>query len=138
MSASGAGGQRKRIRVNGVPRRATALCGVLRTVMFAPEDMLLVAGSPGPRRATIDTLAASRTPAFGADLATYGRALQQRNGLLRAIREGAAGRDELRYWDATLIDSGSERRRGPSGNTRGDRRAPPPRARRDRPGRRAG
>ncbi|HSS36381.1 MAG TPA: DNA replication/repair protein RecF [Patescibacteria group bacterium] len=103
----GAGGQRKRIRVNGVARRATALSGVLRTVMFAPEDMLLVAGSPGPRRATIDTLAASRAPAFGADLATYGRALQQRNGLLRAIREGEAGRDELRYWDAILIESGS-------------------------------
>ncbi len=103
----GAGGQRKRIRVNGVARRATALSGVMRAVMFAPEDMLLVAGSPGPRRAAIDGLAANRSPAFGADLATYGRALQQRNGLLRAIREGSAGRDELRYWDVTLLDAGS-------------------------------
>jgi DNA replication and repair protein RecF len=101
------GGQRKRIRVNGVPRRATALGGVLRAVMFAPEDMLLVAGSPGPRRNVLDTLAAGRSPAFAADLATYGRALQQRNGLLRAIREGTAGRDELRFWDAALLESGS-------------------------------
>jgi DNA replication and repair protein RecF len=100
------GGQRKRIRVNGVPRRAAALGGVLRTVMFAPEDMLLVAGSPGPRRAALDSLAASRSPTFAADLATYGRALQQRNGLLRAIREGSAQRDELRYWDGALLDSG--------------------------------
>ena len=100
------GGQRKRIRVNGVPRRAAALGGVLRTVMFAPEDMLLVAGSPGPRRTALDTLAASRSPTFAADLATYGRALQQRNGLLRAIREGTAGRDELRFWDGALIESG--------------------------------
>jgi DNA replication and repair protein RecF len=101
------GGQRKRIRVNGVPRRAAALGGILRTVMFAPEDMLLVAGSPGPRRTTLDTLAASRSPTFAADLATYARALQQRNGLLRAIREGTAGRDELRFWDAALLESGS-------------------------------
>lgn len=100
------GGQRKRIRVNGVPRRAAALGGVLRTVMFAPEDMLLVAGSPGPRRTALDTLAASRSPAFAADLATYGRALQQRNGLLRAIREGTAGRDELSFWDVALLESG--------------------------------
>ncbi|MEO8229241.1 MAG: DNA replication/repair protein RecF [Chloroflexota bacterium] len=103
----GGGGQRKRIRVNGVPRRAAALGGVLRTVMFAPEDMLLVAGSPGPRRTALDTLAASRSPTFAADLATYGRALQQRNGLLRAIREGTAGRDELRFWDAALLESGA-------------------------------
>ncbi len=75
--------------------------------MFAPEDMLLVAGAPGPRRATIDTLASSRSPAFAAELATYGRALQQRNGLLRAIREGVAERDQLRYWDAALLDSGT-------------------------------
>ena len=39
-------GQRKRIRVNGVPRRASELLGVLRVVLFAPEEMLLVAGSP--------------------------------------------------------------------------------------------
>ena len=103
----GAGGQRKRIRVNGVPRRSTALAGVLRAVLFAPEDMLLVAGAPGPRRSTLDTLAASRAPGFAPELATYGRALQQRNGLLRAIREGAAERDELRYWDETLLQSGS-------------------------------
>jgi DNA replication and repair protein RecF len=103
----GSGAQRKRIRVNGVPRRSSALAGILRTVMFAPEDMLLVAGAPGPRRASIDTLAASRSPAFAAELGTYGRALQQRNGLLRAIREGVAERDQLRYWDTALLDSGT-------------------------------
>jgi DNA replication and repair protein RecF len=69
--------------------------------------MLLVAGSPGPRRTAVDTLAASRSPSFAVELATYGRALQQRNGLLRAIREGLAARDELPFWDAALIGSGS-------------------------------
>jgi DNA replication and repair protein RecF len=103
----GAGGQRKRIRVNGAPRRASALGGILRTVMFAPEDMLLVAGSPGLRRTALDALAASRSPAYGADLANYGRVLQQRNGLLRAIREEQAGRDQLRFWDDALLGSGS-------------------------------
>ena len=43
LVAEGAG-QRKRIRVNGVPRRASGLLGVLRVVLFAPEEMLLVAG----------------------------------------------------------------------------------------------
>jgi DNA replication and repair protein RecF len=69
--------------------------------------MLLIAGSPGLRRAALDSLAAGRSPAYPADLATYGRALQQRNSLLRAIREEQASRDQLRFWDAALLDSGS-------------------------------
>jgi DNA replication and repair protein RecF len=109
------GGARKRIRVNGVSRRAASLAGVLRTVMFAPEEMLLVAGSPSLRREGIDRLAGQRSAAYPRDLATYGRALQQRNGLLRLIREEQASRQELRFWDATLLEAGAavreERRR---------------------------
>ncbi len=102
-----AGGARKRIRVNGVARRAAGLAGVLRTVLFAPEEMLLVAGSPSLRREALDRLAGQRSPAYARELATYGRALQQRNGLLRAIREEQATRAELRFWDVALLDSGA-------------------------------
>ncbi len=105
-SAAAATGARKRIRVNGVPRRASALTEQLRVVLFAPEDMLLVAGSPSLRRATLDQLASTLLPGYAAELATYGRALQQRNGLLRAIREETAGREELRYWDRPFLDAG--------------------------------
>jgi DNA replication and repair protein RecF len=103
----GVAGQRKRIRVNGIPRRASSLGGVLRAVMFAPEEMLLIAGAPGLRRTALDNLAANRSPAYVADLAMYGRALQQRNSLLRAIREEQAGRDQLHLWDAALLDAGT-------------------------------
>ncbi len=112
--ASGAAG-RKRIRVNGLPRRASGLSGLLRVVVFAPEEMLLIAGSPSLRRAVIDQLASSASPAYADALATYGRTLQQRNSLLRAIREEGASRDELRFWDGAFLDSGAaivtERRR---------------------------
>jgi DNA replication and repair protein RecF len=101
------GGARKRIRVNGVARRAASLAGVLRTVLFAPEEMLLIAGSPALRREALDRLAGQRSPAYVRDLATYGRALQQRNGLLRLIREEQATRAELRFWDASLLDAGA-------------------------------
>jgi DNA replication and repair protein RecF len=105
-AAAAASGARKRLRVNGVARRAAALAEKLRVVLFAPEDMLLVAGSPSLRRATIDQLASTLLPSYAADLATYGRALQQRNGLLRAIRDETAGREELRYWDQPFLDAG--------------------------------
>jgi DNA replication and repair protein RecF len=101
------GGARKRIRVNGVARRAASLAGVLRTVMFAPEDMLLVAGSPSLRREALDRLAGERSPSYARNLASYGRALQQRNGLLRRIREEQAARAELRFWDGALLDAGA-------------------------------
>src|SRR6476620_9690081 len=97
---------RKRVRVNGVPRRAAGLVGLLRTVVFAPEEMLLVVGSPGLRRGALDQLATQRSAAYGRDLATYARTLQQRNSLLRAIREEQAARDELRFWDASFLDAG--------------------------------
>ena len=105
--ASGSGG-RKRIRVNGVGRRASTLASLLRVVVFAPEEMLLIAGAPGLRRAAIDQLAASRSAIYADALATYGRVLQQRNGLLRAIREESASRDELRFWDGAFLDAGGQ------------------------------
>jgi DNA replication and repair protein RecF len=112
--ASGMAG-RKRIRVNGLGRRAAGLAGILRVVVFAPEEMLLIAGSPSLRRATLDQLAATGSPAYADALTTYGRTLQQRNSLLRAIREEGASRDELRFWDGSFLDSGGviveERRR---------------------------
>ena len=107
LVATAGGGARKRIRVNGVARRTTGLAGTLRTVLFAPEEMLLVAGSPSLRREAMDRLAGQRSAAYLRELATYGRALQQRNGLLRLIREEQATRSELRFWDAALIDSGA-------------------------------
>jgi len=68
--------------------------------------MLLVVGSPGLRRAAIDQIASQRWPTYSHDLATYTRTLQQRNTLLRSIREEQAGRDELRFWDTSFLDAG--------------------------------
>ena len=106
LSRTGTSGSRKRIRVNGVGRRADGLMGLLRTVVFAPEEMLLVAGSPALRRTALDALAGQRSAAYVRDLAAYGRVLQQRNSLLRAIREEGAQRAELRFWDASFLDAG--------------------------------
>lgn len=107
-SPSASAGSRKRIRVNGVPRRAASLASAVRVVVFAPEEMLLIAGSPSLRRAAIDRIAAGLFPSYGAGLATYTRALQQRNGLLRAIREETADRGQLGYWDQPFLDAGGQ------------------------------
>jgi DNA replication and repair protein RecF len=102
-----AGGGRKRIQVNGVSRRPAALAEHLRTVIFAPEEMLLVIGPPALRRTALDVLTAPHDPSYASHIATYTRALQQRNSLLRAIREGEADRDQLRLWDEPFLAAGS-------------------------------
>jgi DNA replication and repair protein RecF len=108
VARTGAGGGRKRVLVNGVARRPSALFQALPVVLFAPEDMLLVVGSPGGRRNSLDALVVQTVPGASATMANYGRALTQRNNLLRAIREGSAAPDELRYWDTVVLDDGAQ------------------------------
>ncbi len=107
ISRTAAGGGRKRALVNGVARRPTTLRMAVPVVLFAPEDMLLVVGSPALRRQAIDTLVDQTVPAAGSAMATYARAVTQRNNLLRSIRDGTAAPDELHYWDGVVIDEGS-------------------------------
>jgi DNA replication and repair protein RecF len=104
----GAPGARKSVKVNGVPRRPASLVGALRTVVFAPEEMLLVSGPPTLRRDALDTLASQRLSAYARALATYGRALQQRNSVLKAIREERAMRDELHPWNVPFLDAAAQ------------------------------
>jgi len=106
-SEAAASGARKRIRVNGVPRRAASLSEKLRVVLFAPEDMLLISGGPTLRRSALDTLVAQAIPGASATMSTYARAITQRNNLLRAIRDGTAAPEELRFWDQVVIDDGA-------------------------------
>ena len=101
------GGGRKRVLVNGVARRPAALPQALPVVLFAPEDMLLVVGSPSLRRAALDGLIVQTVPGAAATMSNYGRALTQRNNLLRAIRDGIAAPDELRYWDTVVSEDGA-------------------------------
>jgi DNA replication and repair protein RecF len=100
-------GARKRVRVNGVNRRASALSPVLRSVLFAPEDMLLIVGSPSLRRALLDGIVVQREPTAMAVMSTYQRTLTQRNSLLRRIREEQAGADELSYWTGLIVEHGA-------------------------------
>ena len=106
VERSGSTSARKRLLINGIGRRTSGLGEALRIVLFAPEEMQLVVGSPSLRRATVDALAAAGSPAYARALSVYARALQQRNGLLRRIRERAADPDQLPYWDQLIVEEG--------------------------------
>ncbi|MEZ0074509.1 DNA replication/repair protein RecF [Planotetraspora sp. GP83] len=120
---------RARINRSPVPRPRDAL-GLLRTVLFAPEDLALVKGDPSERRRLLDELLVVRAPRFAAVRADYDRVLKQRNALLRTAAAAKAGRrrgprrqdDEaafasagagdvqstLEIWDTHLVRHGAE------------------------------
>ncbi len=78
-------GRANRARLNGAPlARQRDVLGTLRTVLFAPEDLALVKGDPGERRAFLDELLVARQPRWSGVRADYDRALRQRNALLRS------------------------------------------------------
>jgi len=93
---------RKRVTVNGLPRRVAAIGDTVRVVLFRPEEMLLLVGAPTERRRFLDAILAQRHRAAARDLAELGRILAQRNALLRAIRREEATPDGLAFWDEQL------------------------------------
>jgi len=99
-------GLRKRLTVNGVARRSASLAEVARAVLFRPEEMLLLVGSPSERRRFLDGIVAQRDRRAARDLVDATRILAQRNALLRAIRAEEASLDALAFWDEQLATVG--------------------------------
>ena len=106
-------GKANRARVNRGPLpRAREVLGLLRTVLFAPEDLSLVRGDPSERRRFLDDLLVSRSPRYAGVRADYERVLKQRNALLKtaflARRSGGGDMRTLDVWDSHLAQSGAE------------------------------
>ena len=98
---------RKRLTVNGVPRRASSVGETARSVLFRPEEMLLLIGSPSERRRFLDGILAQRDRRVARDLTELVRVLAQRNALLRAIRREEATDEGLGFWDEQLAQVGA-------------------------------
>lgn len=103
-------GGRNRARLNGQPRpRVREVIGVVRSVLFAPEDLVLVRGEPSDRRRFLDELLGQRRPAYLAARQEYERILRQRNALLKQGRShwSSASDDTLRAWTDALVRAGA-------------------------------
>jgi DNA replication and repair protein RecF len=109
-------GKANRAKLNRSPlRRAREIVGVLRTVVFSPEDLSIVKGDPSERRRFIDELITSRWPRMAGVRADYDRVLRQRNTLLKSLSGRARGgqpsadaASTLDVWDTHLARAGAE------------------------------
>lgn len=106
--------RRTRTRIDGQDaRRASDAVGVLRAVLFAPEDLAIIRGEPTERRRFLDDLLGQRRPAYAAIRSEYERVLRQRNQLLRDAR-GLRGdaRDRalstMASWTQQLLHHGAQ------------------------------
>ena len=109
-------GQRKRLTVDGV--LATSLAAYAaggagaRVVTFFPDDIRIVKGAPADRREFLDGLLSSLRPAYAHAAMEYARAVQQRNHLLRRIRDGLSSERTLSTWDRKVVELGTTLLRG--------------------------
>ncbi len=103
-------GKANRARINrGALPRTRELVGVLRTVMFSPDDLDLVKGDPSDRRKFLDSLLVLRTPRLAGVRSDYERVLKQRNTLLKSAgRRRDADLSTLDIWDENLARTGAE------------------------------
>ena len=88
-------------------KRTLDLLGELNAVLFLPEDLDLVFGSPGDRRRYLDNTLSQIDPRYGRALSKYNQVVEQRNSLLREFRERAYNPPELAIWDRQMIDEGT-------------------------------
>jgi DNA replication and repair protein RecF len=95
----------KDIRVNGVARRVMDLVGQINVVLFLPQDLALVEGSPAERRRYLNTTLCQTDSRYSQALALFDKVLGQRNALLKRIAEGDARSDELDFWTEQLTAS---------------------------------
>lgn len=112
QDVEGSSAARKRVRLDGRARRVVDVVGTLKVVLFTPEDLSLILGSPSVRRRYLDISISLLDPAYIRALSRFNRVLEQRNSLLKDLtrrRGGQSGSpaEELQYWDGETVTYGS-------------------------------
>jgi DNA replication and repair protein RecF len=101
-------GRANRLRVNRAPARPREALGMLRCVLFAPEDVAIVKGDPDQRRRYLDDLLVSLRPRYVGVRADYERVLRQRTAMLKSAKaRGAVPPGALDVWDDHLVSAGA-------------------------------
>jgi DNA replication and repair protein RecF len=98
---------RKHVRINGAPKRVMDLLGQVNVVQFVPQDIALIDGAPAVRRRHLNVTLCQVDTSYCQALRQYTRILEQRNALLRQLRERGGDRDQLDFWDQGLAQHGA-------------------------------
>ncbi|MBU6389612.1 DNA replication and repair protein RecF, partial [Patescibacteria group bacterium] len=94
----------KRMRIDGVSRRAQQIIGHFPTILFQPDDLSLLYGAPAYRRQYIDRVISQTSTVYVQAIMQLGKVLKQRNRLLKNIGDGLSVEGELCFWDERLAE----------------------------------
>ena len=104
------GGQRampKRFLVNGVSKRRIDFEGILNAVLFSPQELEIIIGTPSLRRNFFDDVLEQIDREYRVALLEYSKSLRQRNALLSLAKDtGRRSDEQFEYWDSLLISNG--------------------------------
>jgi len=99
--------QPKTIKIDGRKRKLFFVLGKLKTVLFSPESLNIILGSPYIRRRFLDFLISQQDSKYAKYLLYLSRILKNRNAVLFRISHREAGKSELDFWSKELVDYGS-------------------------------
>ncbi len=88
--------------------KQSELLGSFRAVLFSPDDLMIIKGSPAERRRFLDVAIAQCYPAYLSLYSTYLKNLEQRNALLKQMKEGYTDRLSLEVWNEALAKGATE------------------------------
>lgn len=98
---------KKVIKLNGVDKRVMDIIGLVTVVLFLPQDLSLIEGSPNERRRFMNDTLSQIDREYYSALENYEKLLPQRNALLKRIADKKAKIGELAYWDEQIATFGA-------------------------------
>lgn len=97
----------KKFLLNKIPKRRVDFAGILPSIIFSPEDLEILTGSPGMRRRFLDDALEQTDREYRLAMTQYAKAIRQRNALLAQVQEtGIRNQKIFEYWDEQLIKNG--------------------------------
>ena len=99
---------RKEVLLDGVKVKLNEAVGIFNGVLFLPQMLRVVEGPPEERRRYLNLALAQAIPQYAERLSDYGRALSQRNALLKQLNERGGDREQLEFWDTQLATNGAQ------------------------------
>ena len=99
---------RKEVLLDGVKKPAREVIGQFNAVLFLPQMMAVVTGSPEERRRYLDLAISQVVPNAATALNEYGKVVTQRNALLKQLSESGGDPDQLSFWDERLAKRGAQ------------------------------
>ena len=109
LEAVGVSGQRlrKEILLDGIKRPLSEVIGHFSAVIFVPQMAQIIEGGPEERRRTLNLAVAQAVPGYAHLLGEYGRAISQRNALLKLLAERNGDQAQLDFWDESITRTGA-------------------------------